>query len=163
MRHARIATPDPVSEELEWLGRGTQRFGSSDKNFEVWHPTYNKPGRRGLLQAYFYEDYARQLDAMSEGERTERMIGDMDEVHPGLRQHLETVVTKSRQRDPWQEGAYTVHHPGQLEWFPAICRREGKVWFAGEHASPWPTWMQGAIASGIKAAREIDAESSVAA
>lgn len=115
MRHARIATPDPVSEELEWLGRGTQRFGSSDKNFEVWHPTYNKPGRRGLLQAYFYEDYARQLDAMSEGERTERMIGDMDEVHPGLRQHLETVVTKSRQRDPWQKGAYTVHHPGQLE------------------------------------------------
>ena len=29
------------------------------------------------------------------------------------------------------------------------------VWFAGEHASPWPGWMQGAISSGIKAAKEI--------
>jgi monoamine oxidase len=142
-----------------WEDEGLNGFGSSDKNFEVWHPTYNKPGRRGLLQAYFYEDYARQLDAMSEGDRTERMIGDMDEVHPGLRQHLEAVVTKSWQADPWQRGAYTVYHPGQLEWYPEICRREGKVWFAGEHASPWPTWMQGAIASGIKAAREINAES----
>ena len=129
-----LQRPTPSRKNLNGWGEGLNGFGSSDKNFEVWHPTYNKPGRRGLLQAYFYEDYARQLDAMSEGERTERMIGDMDEVHPGLRQHLETVVTKSRQRDPWQKGAYTVHHPGQLEWFPAICRREGKVWFAGEHA-----------------------------
>ena len=141
-----------------WEVEGLNGFGSSDKNFEVWHPTYGKPGSRGLLQAYFYEDYARRLDEMSEADRTERVIGDMDEVHPGLRQHLETVVTKSWQSDPWQKGAYTVHHPGQLEWYPEICRREGNVWFAGEHASPWPTWMQGAIASGIKAAREINAQ-----
>jgi monoamine oxidase len=48
-----------------------------------------------------------------------------------------------------------VYHPGQIEWYPEVCKREGRVWFAGEHASPWPGWMQGAIASGIKAAREI--------
>jgi monoamine oxidase len=35
----------------------------------------------------------------------------------------------------------------------------GRICFAGEHASPWPGWMQGAIASGIKAAREINAKS----
>jgi monoamine oxidase len=99
---------------------------------------------------------------MSERDRTERMIGDMDEVHPGLRQHLETVVTKSWQSDPWQKGAYTVHLPGQLEWYPEICRREGKVWFAGEHASPWPTWMQGALTSGIRVAHEINAASNLA-
>jgi monoamine oxidase len=141
-----------------WEDQGLNGWGTSDKNFEVWHPTYGKPGHRGLLQAYFYEDYAGRLDDMSEGERTERMIGDMDEVHPGLRQHLETVITKSWQSDPWERGAYVVYRPGQLEWYPAICKREGRVWFAGEHASPWPTWMQGAIASGIKAAREISTE-----
>jgi monoamine oxidase len=142
-----------------WEDEGLNGWGSSDKDFEVWHPTYGKPGRRGLLQAYFYEDYAGRLDDMSEGERTERVISDMDEVHPGLRQHLETVITKSWQSDPWEKGAYLVYLPGQLEWYPAICKRERRVWFAGEHASPWPTWMQGAIVSGIKAAREINAES----
>jgi monoamine oxidase len=141
-----------------WQDEGLNGFGSSDKNFEVWHPTYGKPGRRGLLQAYYYEDSARRLDELSEGDRIEHMIGDMDEVHPGLRQHLETVVTKSWVNDPWQNGAYVVYHSRQQEWYAEICKREGRVRFAGEHASPWPGWMQGAIASGMNAAQEINAE-----
>jgi monoamine oxidase len=78
-----------------WEGEGLNGFGSSDKNFEVWHPSYGKPGRRGLLQAYVYEDYARQLDQLNEPDRVEQMINDMNEVHPGLRPYLETIVTKS--------------------------------------------------------------------
>ena len=143
-----------------WEDEGLNGFGSSDKDFEVWHPTHGKPGRRGLLQGYVYgEAYARQLDELSEGDRIERMIGDLDEVLPGLRPHLETVVIKSWQSDPWQKGAYLMYHPGQMEWYPQICKREGRVWFAGEHTSPWPQWMQGAIASGIRVAHEINAES----
>jgi monoamine oxidase len=141
-----------------WEDEGLNGFGSSDKDFEVWHPTYGKPGKRGLLQAYVYEDYARHLDTLSEAERTEQLIAAMDEVHPGLRQNLETVVTKSWANDPWERGAFVVYHPGQQQWYPAICKREGRVWFAGEHASPWPGWMQGAIASGIRVAHEIAAE-----
>ena len=86
--------------------QGLNGFGTSDKNFEVWHPTYGKPGRRGLLQAYNYERYADKLDALSESERVERVIADMDEVHPDLRSNLETVVIKSWAASPWQRGAY---------------------------------------------------------
>ena len=138
-----------------WQGEGLNGFGSSDKNFEVWQPTWGKPGHRGLLQAYVYEEYARHLDRMSDADCTERLIADMNDVHPGLREHLETVVTKSWEKDPWQRGAYVVYHVGQQKWYPDICRRVGAVWFAGEHASPWPGWMQGAIWSGIKAAKGI--------
>jgi len=141
-----------------WEDEGLNGFGTSDKNFEIWHPTYGKPGRRGLLQAYVFEDYARRLDQLSEADRIARATGDMDEVHPGLRHYLETVVIKSWANDPRQRGAYTVYLPGQQKWYPEICKREGRVWFAGEHASPLPGWMQGAIMSGIKAAREINAE-----
>jgi monoamine oxidase len=116
-----------------WEDEGLNGFGTSDKNFEVWHPTHGKPGRRGLLQAYVFEDYARPLDELSEDDRIERMINDMNEVHPGLRQHLETVITKSWMNDPWQRGAFTAYPPGQQEWYPEICKRDGKVWFAGEH------------------------------
>jgi len=139
-----------------WEDEGLNGFGSSDKNFEVWHPTWSKPGHRGLLQAYVYEDYANELDAMSDTDRIERMIGDMDAVHPGLRGYVETVVVKSWVKDPWQKGAYVVYHPGQQEWYAEICKPDGNIWFAGEDASPWPGWMQGALASGIRAAREIN-------
>jgi monoamine oxidase len=140
-----------------WEDEGLNGFGRSDKNFEVWHPTFGKPGKRGLLQAYNYENYARELDRLPESERMERVISDMDEVLPGLRANLETVVVKSWVNDPWQRGAYTEYEPGQTKWYGDICKPEGRVWFAGEHASAWPGWMQGALTSGIKAAREINA------
>ncbi len=145
-----------------WEAEGLNGFGTSDKNFAVWHPTFGKPGRRGLLQAYNYEKYAHHLDQMSDADRTAQVIRDMDEVHPGLRPNLEAVVVKSWVNDPWQQGAYTVHPAGEIKWYPEICAREGNVWFAGEHASPLPGWMQGAIMSGIKAAREVNAESGIA-
>ncbi|HTV57742.1 MAG TPA: NAD(P)/FAD-dependent oxidoreductase [Verrucomicrobiae bacterium] len=140
-----------------WEDEGLNGFGMSDKDFEVWSPTYGKPGRRGLLQAYVYEEYARELDEMNENDRIERMIGDMNEVHPGLREYVETVVVKSWATDPWQKGAFVVYHPHQQEWYAEVCKPDGNVWFAGEHASPWPGWMQGALASGMKAAQEINA------
>ena len=142
-----------------WQAEGLNGFGTSDKNFEVWQPTYGKPGNRGLLQAYVYERYAHQLDQMSGDQLNAALIADMDAVHPGLREHLETVVVKSWANDPWQRGAYTNYYVGEQKLYPDVCRREDQVWFAGEHASPWPGWMQGAIASGLKAAKEIDAES----
>jgi monoamine oxidase len=141
-----------------WEDEGLNGFASSDKNFEVWHPTHGRPGKRGLLQSYCYEDYARSLDRLDESKRTEQLVADMDEVHPGLRQYLETVVVKSCANDPYERGAFVVYHPHQQQWYPDICRREGKIWFAGEHTSPWPGWMQGAIASGMKAAHEVSSE-----
>ena len=43
--------------------------------------------------------------------------------------------------------------------FPHIARREGRVHFAGEHASSMFLYgrMLGALESGIRAAREVDA------
>lgn len=39
---------------------------------------------------------------------------------------------------------------------PHIGRAEGRIHFAGEHASTSPGWMQGALESGNRAAQEIN-------
>jgi monoamine oxidase len=145
-----------------WEDEGLNGFGTSDKDFEVWHPTFGKPGTRGILQAYNYEKYANHLDQLSESERLEQTIRDMDEVHPKLRQNLETVVIKSWATDPWQRGAYPFYTVGQIKWYADICKPEGGVWFAGDHASGLPGWIEGAITSGLKAAQEVGAKLEVA-
>jgi monoamine oxidase len=38
----------------------------------------------------------------------------------------------------------------------ARTRPGGRVHFAGEHTSPWPDWIQGALHSGLRTAREVD-------
>ena len=59
-------------------------------------------------------------------------------------------------RDPWSRGAFAVFHPGQMTtMMPDIARPEGRVHFAGEHTSSWMGWMQGALESGERAAREV--------
>lgn len=144
--------------ERYWEADGLNGFGLSDKGFEIWHPTHGKPGQRGLLQTFVYENYAAELDQLNESDRFERIVRDLEEVHPGLRQRLETVITKSWANDPWQRGGYVIYHVGQQKWYADVCRHEGRIWFAGEHASGWPGWMQGAITSGTKAANDINAE-----
>jgi monoamine oxidase len=58
--------------------------------------------------------------------------------------------------DQWARGAFAVFHPGQMSAImPDIARPEGRIHFAGEHTSSWMGWMQGAIESGERAAREV--------
>ena len=50
-----------------------------------------------------------------------------------------------------------TYKPGQrTELWPHIARPEGRVHFAGDHTSPWIRWMQGALHSGNRVAREIN-------
>ena len=54
--------------------------------------------------------------------------------------------------------AYTWFKPGQMTaWLPHIARAEGRIHFAGEHASLCHAWIQGAIESGLRAAGEVNA------
>jgi monoamine oxidase len=43
-----------------------------------------------------------------------------------------------------------------IDLFPAVRQSEGRLHFAGDHASVWPGWMQGALESANRAARVID-------
>jgi monoamine oxidase len=93
---------------------------------------------------------------MSEDKRLEFVSREMEKVHPGLVENLEGAVSKVWPADPWAGGATSLHAPGQLT---TICvgieRPEGRVHFAGEHTSRWPGWMQGALQSGLRAAKEV--------
>jgi monoamine oxidase len=57
--------------------------------------------------------------------------------------------------DEFALGAWTDTLPGRWSTFAVARRVEGRVHFAGEHTSAWAGWMEGAVESGKRAAREI--------
>ena len=58
--------------------------------------------------------------------------------------------------DRWARGAFALFAPDQqTDLQAAIVAPEGRVHFAGEHCSLYHAWIQGALESGIRAAREI--------
>ncbi|HEX2710800.1 MAG TPA: NAD(P)/FAD-dependent oxidoreductase, partial [Candidatus Acidoferrales bacterium] len=143
-----------------WTDEGLNGFADTDDPMEIWNPTFDQraPGAsgRGILMAYIEDGLTRRISAQSDTEKIRFGIAAVERAHPRLREFLEAVTPFSWAEQPWARGAYTYFTPGQITAWNALIRQpEGRIYFAGEHASSWPGWMQGALESGLRAAREV--------
>ena len=141
-----------------WVDEGLSGGATTDlSNMMVFDGASNQPGTRGILESYLAGPQARQVTAMKEAERVSSTLGWVEKVHPRIRENFEVGVSKCWDEDEWARGAYTWFKPGQMtSLLPHVGRPEGRVHFAGEHASSLPGWMQGALESGNRAAREVN-------
>jgi monoamine oxidase len=140
-----------------WLDEGLSGNASTDLPVNlVFERSIIQPGTRGILESYMAGPQARRLTAMSNGERIRTTLEGMKLVYPDLPSYFEGGAAKSWDDDEWARGAYAWFRPGQMSaLLPHIAHAEGRVHFAGEHASTSPGWMQGALESGNRVAREI--------
>lgn len=126
--------------------------------------THGQRGPRAVLEAFVTGPNARRLAAMDQEARIARTRGQAERVHPGLARVFERGASYAWDADRWARGDYAWFAPGELGAFgPHLARPEGRVHFAGDHTSPLPGWMQGALASGRRAADEVDAAARSAA
>jgi monoamine oxidase len=81
----------------------------------------------------------------------------IEELLPGAR--VEEVGGHDWVRDPLAGETWASYGPGRsLRWLPELERREGRVAFAGgDFARGWGSYMDGAIETGLRAGREIEA------
>lgn len=120
---------------------------------EIWDAAYDRQGpARGLLGATTGGAFMGKTDA-------ERLASGVDlvaDAFPAIRSAFEKGVVHQWAQDPWSQGAFVAFAPGQMTALvPEIARPEDRVHFAGEHTSSWMGWMEGALESGERAAREI--------
>jgi monoamine oxidase len=152
---------------LRWRGDGLSGFGFSDHPEAIWRPTFNQSirrmasgqmGGRDILVSYLTGAQARRVAAMNKDERITSTLDRFEKIFPGLRANFEGGATFCWDEDEWARGAYSILKPQEMfSLLPHVARPEGRVHFAGEHASAWPGWMQGALESGNRAANEINA------
>jgi len=75
---------------------------------------------------------------------------------PEIDAELDSAQYKIWQEDPWVEGAWGYFKPGEIaEGMPAAKASEGRLFFCGEHTSPWSGWMQGAFESANRVVAQI--------
>lgn len=141
-----------------WEAEGLSGWGMTDAPSEVWHTTHDAPGPRGVVHAYFRQSAAEQVESMSEGERVAFAVRHLDSALPGLAAEAEGAAGHDWNADPWARGGHAFCAPGQMTTLmPHAASPVGRIHFAGEHTSAWHGWMQGALASGSRAAHEVDA------
>jgi monoamine oxidase len=108
--------------------------------------TYARPGE------------AERITKLKESERIATTLKQLDSIFDGLRANFERGATKCWLDDEWSRGAWAF--VGFSDFFSASAR-EGRIHFAGEHLSPWFSWMQGALSSGLRVVQEIEQSAAV--
>lgn len=111
-----------------------------------------------MLASYTWGQQARRLAALPHRERAALALGHLARVHPqlGEPQIVRRTASWSWDTHRWSSGAFAWFLPGQHSALHRdIVAPEGRVYFAGEHASLSHTWMQGAFESALRAVREI--------
>jgi monoamine oxidase len=141
-----------------WEAEGLTPSANTDLPIMWTHDvTFNQPGGRGVMESYMTGASARQTAAMKESERLAFTLEHMEKVFPGTRDHYEGGISHSWDQDEYARGGYIWFKPGQMTaLWPHITRPEGRVHFAGDHTSSQPGWMNGALESGLRAAREVN-------
>ena len=136
-----------------WEERGLNGFAFARGAIEVWQPTWSQPGPRGILMTYARPGEAERITKLKENDRIETTLKQLDSIFSGLRASFERGATKCWLDDEWSRGAWAF--VGFSDFATAIAP-EGRIHFAGEHLSPWFSWIQGALSSGLRAVKEID-------
>jgi monoamine oxidase len=78
------------------------------------------------------------------------------DAFPAVRSEFEKGAVYRWSAEPWTRGAFAVYRPGQMTTLmPELASPESDLHFAGEHTSIWTGWMEGALESGERAAREV--------
>jgi monoamine oxidase len=142
-----------------WRVAGLSGFADTDLPVpEVWDLSEGQPGQRGLLMAYLTAPFGAQVARRAPDDRLRWTLDHMERIFPGTRLEYEGGASYAWGDDRWSRGAYPTYGPSQvIDLFPAVRASEGRLHFAGDHASVWPGWMQGALESANRAARAIDA------
>lgn len=127
----------------------------------LYYPDHGRETGRGvLLASYTWAEDAQRWGSLSPEERIEQAIEDVSRIHPQIVQEFEVGASKVWHDDEFAGGAFALFEPGQFtRLYQAICQNEGRVYFAGEHASVYHRWIQGAIESGLRVANEIHRQS----
>ncbi|WP_373073362.1 flavin monoamine oxidase family protein [Zeaxanthinibacter enoshimensis] len=140
-----------------WKKDNLNGFAATDRPMEIWDPNYEIDSKRGLIAAYAKNDDSQLMDGWSDKERMDFAAGQVNKAFPGLMDHFEGGFTKCWKEDPWALGAHSIGTRNQMTaLLPHLIKQEGRVYFAGEHASAYHGWIQGAIESGNRAAKEIN-------
>jgi monoamine oxidase len=139
-----------------WSASGLSGSARTDRPAEMWDCTYDLAATRGILGATAGGEAGRLTADMSSEQCLTFGKDLVAQAFPALPLNFEKGLTYRWHLEPWSRGAFAVFRPGQMTTFmPEVAQSEDRVHFAGEHTSSWMGWMEGALESGERAAREV--------
>ena len=127
----------------------------------MYYPDHGRETGRGIILAsYTWGQDAERWGSLPIEKRIRQALEDAAAIHPQIVDAFEVGASHFWHSDEYAGGAFALFEPGQQKRLHAhIIEPEGRIYFAGEHASREHAWIDGAIESGLHAAGAIHAHS----
>jgi monoamine oxidase len=139
-----------------WNGRLT----SDSPIVLTWHATSHIEHEHGIITVYTGGEPGAKLTALSDEERIQLAVSEIEKLFPGSSDLIENTATVAWPNEPYTRGSYAALAPGEVtaHW-KTLFEPAGRLFFAGEHATPIQGFMEGAVESGQRVAATILASS----
>jgi monoamine oxidase len=120
--------------------------------------TKGQTGGSGIIQGYMIGQSARHFQNLDNDQKKTYTLKQFEKLFAGISKQIIATHWEIWDANPFAQGAYLYFQPGQMESvFPYLSKKEGRILFAGSHSASrlLHSSMQGALESGLKAAKEI--------
>ncbi|KAM4627269.1 L-amino-acid oxidase [Polymixia lowei] len=126
----------------------------------IYYPSHSFPGTSGgaLLASYTCSDDSTLFQGVSEEDLMALVLEDLVKVHgEDIRPLCTGGLVKKWGLDPYSLGAFALYTPyQQVDYAKELFRSEGRVHFAGEHTATPHGWIETAMKSALRAAKNIN-------
>jgi monoamine oxidase len=122
----------------------------------TWDATNHLENEHGIITAYTGGGPGTELSNLTDKERIKTAVSVIEKIFPGSSDLIETTQTIAWGNEPFTHCSYMALAPNQVttHW-QTLFTPAGRLYFAGEHATVIQGFMEGAVESGQRAAREI--------
>ncbi|KAM4564245.1 L-amino-acid oxidase-like [Fundulus diaphanus] len=126
----------------------------------IYYPSHGFPGNKTigvLLASYTWAEDSRNFVGLTDEELKEVILKDLTLIHGEKVKSLCTgVLVKKWSLDPHSMGAFALFTPYQhVEYAKVLFKSEGRIHFAGEHTAFPHAWIETAMKSAIRAAKNM--------
>ncbi|HYD02144.1 MAG TPA: NAD(P)/FAD-dependent oxidoreductase [Phycisphaerales bacterium] len=149
-----------------WLKNGISQYGmvmdGDARACMTWEATDAQDPGEACMTVFSGAAAAQRLLGDAAPDREKRLAAELEQLFPGYGANLIRTRFMDWPREEWTAASYSFPAPGQLTATGDMLRRGGESWgapglrFAGEHCSPsFVGYMEGALATGVRVAKEI--------
>jgi monoamine oxidase len=139
-------------KEIGWNGR----LYTDEPIVMTWGATNHIEHEHGIITAYTGGKPGAELSKLSDTERIKTAVSVIEKAFPGSSDLIENTATVAWMNEPFTRSSYMALAPNQVtEHWQTLFTPAGRLYFAGEHASPIQGYMEGAVESGQRVAKEI--------
>uniref|UniRef100_A0A8C6W8J0 Amine oxidase n=1 Tax=Nannospalax galili TaxID=1026970 RepID=A0A8C6W8J0_NANGA len=127
----------------------------------IYYPNHIFPNRVGvILASYTLDDDSMFFASLDQARAVDIVLGDLAAIHDRPKEELRALcpyfTVKHWGQDPYSMGGFAFFTPYQyVDYAQELSQPEGCVYFAGEHTALPHGWIDTAIKSGLRAAKNI--------